>query len=59
MRLKYFGCDYFPGDHSCSPIITTVSEAYLCLPASPARAQDTSSEQRRRIVLMRLEPEAK
>ena len=36
MRLKYLGPDYF---HSCSPIITAVSEAYLCLPASPVMAQ--------------------
>ncbi len=39
MRLEYFGRDYFLGNHSCSPIITTVSEAYLCLPALLAMAQ--------------------
>lgn len=59
MRLKYFGRDYFPGNRSRSPIITTVTEAYLCLPALQATAQTHLPSNQPRIVLMRLEPEAK
>lgn len=38
LHLKYFWCDYFLGNHSWNPVISTVSKACLCLSSS-----DTSS----------------